>query len=153
MISRKSLTVAVLGLLLAIAPSAIRAGDYVPFKAEMSELTREFEPGKGKVLGTFTQTFEGTGTHIGKFSSSGTTTLTWIGSDLWFEGQGVMVAADGDKLFFDSFGWAWDGNGEGWFEITGGTGRFEGATGSGTLFVSMGDDGVQSAVYDGRLTR
>jgi hypothetical protein len=151
--SRKRLTIVILGALLAITPSAIRAGDDVPFKAEMSELTREFEPGKGKVLGTFTQTFEGTGTHVGKFTASGTTTLTWVGSDLWFEGEAVMVAADGDKIFSNSWGWAWDGNGEGWFEITGGTGRFEGATGSGTLIVTMSDDDVQSGVYDGRLTQ
>ena len=139
-------------LVMGLTAGSLMAGDAAPFKAEMSELTREFEPGRGRVIGTYTQTFEGLGTLIGKFTATSTTTLTWVGHDIRFEGQGTMVAANGDELYMQSWGRAWDGNGEGWFAITGGTGRFEGATGSGSLITTMGDDDVQTGVFEGELT-
>ena len=59
-----------------------------------------------------------------------------------WEGTGTLTADNGDELFFSSgdhlTGWEFTTptgyvfvSHDGWFEITGGTGRFAGATGSG----------------------
>ena len=155
MIRRKTLAAAIGSAILlaaALAGGPLMAGDDVPFKAEMTATDQDFEPGEFPVLGTFTTTSEGTGTHIGKFTSVGVSTLVYTSAGIWFEGTATTVAADGDEIHSETWGFTWDpGDVEGYFEITGGTGRFDGATGSGTISATMGDDGVQTAVMEGRI--
>ena len=63
----------------------------------------------------------GESTHAGRYTnmSSGSTRL----SDFTFFGTGVFTAANGDQVF-------WEENGTPEIVMTGGTGRFEGITGS-----------------------
>ena len=155
MILRKTLA-AVTGSCLLLAAGLVAgplmAGDSVPFELEATVTSQHFEPGKGRVLGTYTMTREGTGTHIGKFTMADVTTLTLTNDGIWFEGSGTIVAADGDEIDLDSWGWTWaPGDAAGSFEITGGTGRFEGATGSGTLTATMGEDGIQTIELEGTI--
>ncbi|GAA4281798.1 hypothetical protein [Gaetbulibacter aestuarii] len=88
------------------------------------------------------QVGEGEGTHLGKF----TTIISFCGGPnfQYKAGEGVFVAANGDALYYnipppgvigqiyqifdDPYYELWFGDA---FEFTGGTGRFEGATGGG----------------------
>jgi len=96
---------------------------------------------------------------------------TYLGNGEWFAdslvditnptppnlqtGEMVFTAANGDQLSGNFFGYAmpkesggnyyWGG-----YEITGGTGRFDGVTGSG-LYHGQADGEVGSAIFDGTL--
>ena len=84
--------------------------------------------------------FEGNGTHLGKFTGNFD---FCVGPDGYGQTDAYMVAANGDSLFVSIAGNVIDGRIEDYhpdyvvsywqdpFEILGGTGRFEGATGSG----------------------
>ena len=94
---------------------------------------------------------EGNATHLGKF----TATIWFCGSGFDYKnGEGVFVAGDGDELYFqipaqgevghivpydDPF---YEFSFQDPFTFTGGTGRFEGASGSGhtNSFVNLFDD-------------
>lgn len=100
------------------------------------------------------QVGDGNGTHLGEFM----TTISFCGGPnfQYRAGEGVFVAANGDELYFnipptdvigqiyqvfdDPLYELWFGDA---FEFTGGTGRFAGATGSGTTdsWVNLIDGG------------
>ncbi len=78
--------------------------------------------------GTWTIVEEiGEATHFGRYTCSGGGTFD---SDLYLTGSGEQIAANGDKVFWEIEGPP--------FILTyaGGTGRFEGATGSATLTIT-----------------
>lgn len=117
-------------------------------------LAKNFVPFKGSVVATWDNvyaalppvaggnslaTFNGTSqmTHMGRAAQSGTLTLTPNGNPL-IPGNGsvTITAANGDTVSFDYNGFLnpQTGEGTGKFNITGGTGRFLGATGQGTFY-------------------
>lgn len=107
------------------------------------------------------QDFTGTMSHVGKFTGStfitsfvfnpdGTATLT---------SDDVIVAANGDEIYTSSevilvFGnpAGTEGTYSGGFDITGGTGRFDGATGRMTMDNGVFKDGVATHNAVGEIT-
>lgn len=133
-------------LVLLLAVGSARAGDAVPFKASVTTTNVTLispDP--------FTLHIEasGTGTHLGTCELSSITTWTPKDGGLWFEGNGTIEAANGDEIHYTAYGWSFPGSADGDFEITGGTGRFEGATGSGSFTVHENEDASQTATFDG----
>jgi hypothetical protein len=63
----------------------------------------------------------------------------------------TMTAADGDLLFLDIEGTEGADGFSGTYTITGGTGRFEGATGSGSNTATSNPDGTFTVVFDGTI--
>ena len=62
------------------------------------------------------------------------------------------MAANGDELYVLNYGWTTGPEElEADFLIVGGTGRFDGATGSGTVTATTDEDGVQTTYYDGTI--
>ena len=141
---------AALGALL--VPAATWAKDDVPLKATVVTTSYTAVPGTFPVLATITSYGEGTSTHLGKVTSSAVVTLTWTPTGIWSAGTATTVAANGDRLCSTQSGWT-TGPGAfvGTFTITGGTGRFEGATGSGIVTASVDEDDVQTATYVGTI--
>jgi hypothetical protein len=103
----------------------------------------------------------GTALHLGATSESGTyCAQEWVGEALLhLTGQGTQIAANGSNLTYvfdeivdfttEPF------TAEGTFTITGGTGRFAAATGSGTFHTigtSIQGGFSLSINYDGRIT-
>jgi hypothetical protein len=123
------------------APPVATATTTTPFK---SEITAQSSISETPVPGVLTLTGSGVGhaSHLGKVTLSTSETLDFAaspGSLVIQDGQMVMVAANGDELR-----WAYEGIGllpdeqgisefTGTFVITGGTGRFTDAAGSGTF--------------------
>ena len=118
-----------------VAPAAeVRSDhDLVPFKAVPFKARTDYTPSEPGSL-TFVGT--GTGTHTGKFTAiaSVTTYLDLTGYSV----SAVVTAANGDQINFSgnatftSFS-STTATATGTGEITGGTGRFEGATGDVTF--------------------
>jgi hypothetical protein len=136
-----------------LAPVTLFAGDAVPIKATVITTGATVQPGVFPVLAVITSTGEGTSSHLGKLTTSGVVTLTWTTGGVKVTGTATTVAANGDKLYNTLEGWSvGEGALDGSFVITGGTGRFEGATGSGSVTSSVDDDGVQTAVYVGTIS-
>jgi hypothetical protein len=107
-------------------------------------------------------TFAGGGpvTHMGDTTQTGTLFLGPPDESLVYPGYGsvTIVAANGDKVTFDYEGYlnALTGEGIGTFTITGGTGRFAGATGGGTfdalIDLSFATGQPMSVVLDGEIS-
>jgi hypothetical protein len=150
---------AVAAVLLTTPPVATAAAT-TPFK---SEVTAQASLAETPVPGVLTLTGSGVGhaSHLGNVSVSNTETLDFVTSPGGLairDGRMVMVAANGDELH-----WAYEGAGSlpdtqgvsafsGTFLVTGGTGRFADATGSGT-FYGTGDTvtGVANVAYHGTI--
>ena len=123
-----SVVVAVLAALTLGAP-AMAAGKQVPFKGRSSGIVTAtgFDP----VAGIAYSHVEGEGqaTHLGRFTVTGDVGVkvaTGIPQGTW-----TLTAANGDMLFLDMGGYGIDPtHGFGAFTVVGGTGRFQGATGS-----------------------
>jgi len=123
----RAVSMCTIALLLTVAATAIGAASR-PLKLKgRSEIS---PPGPG---GSFTTT--GTGTHLGKFTGAGTVTFS-PGEDeeagfIVGEGQQTFTAANGDTLDTTFRGLLDPGTGKAtvFFEIEGGTGRFEDADG------------------------
>lgn len=127
----------------------------IPFKAVFFT-KRSYEPGPGACsedpyLSYNLQIGEGYATHLGKF----TTTIWFCGAGFDYkDGEGVFVAANGDELYFKVPSPGVIGHILPYedplyeymfadpFIFTGGTGRFEGASGSGVTdsYVDLFDD-------------
>lgn len=130
----------------------------MPFKADFYTIRTYDYDGEvtcteGLYVSLNYQVGAGNGTHLGKF----TTELVFCGDDATFtykNGEGAFVAANGDSLFYfapspDSIGAVipyvhplYELQFQDPFSFNGGTGRFEGATGSGytNSFVDIFDD-------------
>lgn len=163
-------TILLLGVLVLVlgwlAPSAAAGPATRPFKVSLAaELTFPEDPSCTAVgLRTHSEA-TGTATHLGRTLMVGDH-CTPPGEE-WGPDYTTLTAADGSQLFLTSSGTAQppvpgtEGStyfGEGEFEVTGGTGRFEGATGEGdmTLFYVFAgfEEPVWPAgfVYEGSVT-
>jgi len=99
-------------------------------------------------------------THMGNAAQAGTLTLTPTGSPVLFPGNGsvTITAANGDTVTFDYTGIlnAGTAEGAGTFNITGGTGRFTGATGAGTFYalidLSLPANQSMTVILDGKIS-
>jgi hypothetical protein len=135
---------------LALPPSPSADADVCKsFEAETTDATLTvmwFDPSTGDFGATIEG--EGLGLHVGKMTITASATWTYVGPGLWwFEGTQTIVAASGDELYLTGGGWGYEGYADGDYEITGGTGRFEGASGQGSFDVAS--DGT--ATWDGTL--
>jgi hypothetical protein len=122
----------VVALAAALTPGgrAMAAGGQVPFKGHSSGLSMDvsFDPVAGIAHGHIEG--EGQATHLGRFTVTGDVAVevaTGMARGTW-----TLTAANGDQIFLDMVGenGSDDHHGLGEFTITGGTGRFEGASGS-----------------------
>ncbi len=159
----KTKTLFILVLMLVLAGSlfvgrAAASNAEVPFKATIHAspvLSVVPDCGKGMAGLLLKIPGEGYATHLGE--------TTWYTGDMWacFDGtQGgnmVFTAANGDQLF-GAFAGTWTGlppnpvTFVGTFQITGGTGRFEGMTATGDYSgTSQGGQGM--LYFDGMLTK
>jgi hypothetical protein len=100
-----------------------------------------------KLVGTVDGSPLGPATAIG-------TDRTYVGVDgkeLWYEGEGAWTAANGDAIFFTYVGLV-DPPKAG-FVITGGKGRFQGATGSGVFTYTVNATGTEfETTYEGFIS-
>ena len=123
------------------APS--RAGDAVPIQANGSftVVGEDVDPTTGDQL--FFADISGNSSHLGRITGTATETL-FAPDYVSFTVEATQVAANGDKLFLTYQGAFIDADGDsvGTFRITGGTGRFAGASGSGTFVSLDGGDEV-----------
>ena len=127
----------------ATAP-AVESPAAVPFMAEgTATLTPNMD-------GTLQVSGAGEATHLGRYSVSGTQ-IFQPGVPPTFVGEVTMTAANGDELYIIVTGTLTsvfpNPAGEGQYEIVGGTGRFQGAFGSGSF-----DANTERARYEGSIT-
>jgi len=137
------------GILAVAGPTA--AGAHVPFKLDLTITAARFiDPPPPPVIMELEAA--GTGTHVGLCTSE--STVTWVQREggVWFSGPLVITAADGAKIFLDTFGWSTSEGADGDYVVEGGTGRFEGASGSGSFDVVVNDDGSQTATLNGTIS-
>jgi hypothetical protein len=135
---------AILGFALPVA-----AEEPVPFQGGADEVVTGAEPiGAGLVRLTVAVT--GEATHLGLFT--GTETVVLDLTDGTFAGTRVFVAANGDRLYADvEGGFTSATTAEGTLTFTGGTGRFQDATGEAD-FEAVSPDGVHLALtFDGAI--
>jgi hypothetical protein len=142
-----------------VAPAAPAAAE-TPFK---SRLTAHAVFVPTSTPGVLAGTVSGAGhaTHLGRVTLATTEIIDFASSPgtlLILDGRMVMVAANGDELR-----WSYSGTGtlppdadgnialSGTFVITGGTGRFSDASGSGT-FTGVGGPSSASVYYLGTIT-
>jgi hypothetical protein len=130
-----------LALLAGIAsPTALRAGDgpALPFRGSLHGMVTDLAPPNELIIES-----TGTATFLGRFTREEHLFLNPDGS---FSGTVVFTAANGDELWA-TFGGAFTSatTAEGTYTFTGGTGRFEDATGEAT-FEAFTTDGVHVEV-------
>ena len=93
----------------------------------------------GHLIGA-TPTGSGTATHLGQWTTTGTVKYTPDNNGvLHSSGEATLTAANGDKLYFQVDGILDPiaGVDQGVFYFVGGTGRFEGASGSANFVVTI----------------
>ena len=144
---RPALAILVVACVLA-APS--QAGDLVPIQARGSFTVtgQTVDPATGNII--FLADIAGNSSHLGRFTGTAMDVL-YAPDYVSFTVFTTQVAATGDELFATYEGRFIDADGDsvGTIEITGGTGRFAGASGSGT-FVSL--DGRAQVVEQGVIS-
>jgi hypothetical protein len=113
----------------------------VPFRANGSAGSVQIGGGPPPAPIDITLNAEGRASHLGRYSSSASFVVTFTSpTTAVFDGGGTFTAANGDQLVFTYTGDFFPGpvaRGLGSYDVVGGTGRFEGATGSGVF--SSGD--------------
>ncbi len=130
-------------------------GDRVPFKGTFEVTISSFIPiDESTALVTFI--VEGHGTHLGRFTGEAEAVFNL--ADLTYEGTSHWIGANGDTIFGTIAGSLTPTTTEGLFDndetftVEGGTGRFEGATGSGSaggqinLVTGLGDSPFQGTI-------
>jgi hypothetical protein len=133
---------------LALGGRAMAEGKQVPFKGQSSGLSIDvsFDPVAGIAHGRVEG--EGRATHLGRFTVTGDVAVevaTGIAQGTW-----TLTTANGDQIFLDMVGenGSDDHHGLGEFTITGGTGRFEGASGSYEQIITFAAPLGSAAVID-----
>jgi hypothetical protein len=97
-------------------------------------------------INTFAINFAGTATHIGLYSAAG------VLDPSTFQLQGTMTAADGDTLDWTAqFQFGPLGEIDAVLTITGGTGRFAGASGTASGLVALDADFMFTLNLDGQI--
>jgi hypothetical protein len=130
-----------LGFLALACPGA--ADEPVPFRCRAGETITDVTP-VGPGLLQITATVTGKGTHLGEFT--GTETVVLDLADGTFTGTRVFIAANGDRLYADVEGaFTSATTAEGTFTFTGGTGRFQDASGAADFEV-VTPDGIHLAL-------
>jgi hypothetical protein len=129
------------------SPTQLRAdgeNPALPFQGSEQGMVTAFVPPNELVIET-----TGTATHLGQFTSEEELFLNPDGS---FSGIKVFTAANGDELWVDFEGaFTSPTTAEGTYTFTGGTGRFQGATG-GATFEANSPDGVHlEANFEGSI--
>jgi hypothetical protein len=115
------------------------ADDSTPFRARADEMVTSAEP-VGEGLVGLTVLAVGEATDLGRFTGIETVVLDL--TDGTFAGTRVFVAANGDQLYADvTGGFTSATTAEGTLTFTGGTGRFQNATGE-VDFEAVTSDGV-----------
>ena len=134
---------------LAFAAHSARAGDQVPFKGRAEGAVVSMAPDPAGVV--LTALAGGNATHLGRFSREETLLLNPMTGIL--AGAITFTAANGDQLRCTfAGGFISPTTATGTYTFTGGTGRFENATGS-AAFVASTPDGVHlSAEFEGTLS-
>jgi hypothetical protein len=127
------------GLVLALASPA--RADCHPFEATGIGVTVSTHGNEA------TDVLEGTATGLGDWT--GVADRVTHGTKVQI--STTMTAADGDQLFFEIEGTEGADGFSGTYTITGGTGRFEGATGSGSNTATSNPDGTFTMVFDGTI--
>lgn len=145
---RKRLSLFALVVLLSgIRPAIASESVTLPFKVKGTPVSATPHPD-----GTVDLIGRGHATHLGRYTAFVLLTITPQGptEPPRVDGIVTMVAANGDQLYLHHFGVLTkpfpNAEGEGSYEITGGTGRFEGASGQGAF--SSHDN---MTVYDGTI--
>ena len=82
----------------------------------------------GPPIFPYTASVSGEATHLGRYTGTNTGVADYIAGEN--NGSVVFVAANGDELLANWFETTPSGSGDGVISFIGGTGRFEGATGS-----------------------
>lgn len=116
----------------------------LPFQGRAEGMVVGLVPPNGLVI-----EYTGTATHLGQFTREERLFLNPDGS---FTGTMVFTAANGDELWLDFEGaFTSPTTAEGTYTFTGGTGRFEDATGEAT-FDAFTPDGVHvEATFEGTI--
>lgn len=134
----------------AVGPAVAEPGVCVPFKVNGSAGSVEIAGGPPPAPLEITLSAGGHATHLGQYSSSAIFVVTFPSPTVAvFDGGGTFTAANGDEVRFEYSGDFFPGSpagGFGDYQIVGGTGRFEGATGIG-VFSSEGG----STTFDGDI--
>ena len=140
---------------LALTPRPAGATDQVPFKASFAT---EFEtsPGSNSCLLNVTHTGVGKATHLGRSTEVTTDQVANLCTGA-LTATSVYTAANGDTVASQITGRLTSMIGNtvtfaGTYTITGGTGRFEGATGAGTFSGSAVFTGPSSGIGSFALT-
>jgi hypothetical protein len=134
-----------LGTMLTLASPSVAQQTCVPFKATtVVTLT----PLGG---GVFTASGSGTGTPIGNYTQTSTITFFQQGKGaVRFRSTDIITTPVG-TLSTTEMGSSTFGRAAGTFRITGGTGAYAGASGSGSFRVVVNANGTQTATYTGTL--
>jgi hypothetical protein len=123
---------------------AAQGGTARPFKGSASGAVSGSIPPNVLLVGA-----TGNATHLGNFTRQ---EVLVLGADGSFTGTIVFVAANGDELHVDvSGGFTGATTAAGTYTFTGGTGRFDDATGSATFEVDAPDFGHVSVTFDGTI--
>jgi hypothetical protein len=125
------------------------ADDSTPFRARADEMVTSAEL-IGEGLVGLTVMAAGEATYLGRFTAVESVALDM--TDGTFSGTRVFVAANGDRLYADvEGGFTSATTAEGTLTFTGGTGRFQGATGA-VGFEAVTADGVHLALtFEGAI--
>ena len=137
---------------LMLSGSAMAAGTPVPFKGRSSGAvtTVGIDPVAGLV---YTHAAgQGQATHLGHFTQTGDTTVDLVTGNA--RGTWTLTAANGDRLFLEMTAYGIDPtHGVGTFTVVGGTGRFQGATGSyEQIIVFVSEPGATNTTFTDVLT-
>ena len=124
--------------------SPLRADGDRPFRGSAAGIVTGVVPPNGLVIEA-----TGTATHLGRFTRE---ELLFLGPDGSLAGEIVFTAANGDQLWVDvAGGFISPTTAVGTYTVTGGTGRFRGATG-GAAFEAFTPDGVHVQVtFEGTI--
>ena len=146
-----SVVVAVLAALTLSAP-AMAAGTPVPFKARSSGVVTTVGIDLGAGLVHTHAAGQGQATHLGHFTQTGDVAADVVTGNV--RGTWTLTAANGDMLFLEMTAYGIDPtHGVGTFTVVGGTGRFEGATGSyEQIIVFVSEPGATNTTFTDVLT-
>lgn len=153
--SRLALVICALATPALLARSVARADTCSSWHIELStQLSNAVFDEDGNLVSQ-DATGEGRSSHVGRMSVVGRNYFSPpVDGLLVVDGDGVFTAVNGDKIFVNFDGTVIDlatGTGTGTYVITGGTGRFQSATGSADVSSSPLDPDGFTAVADGTL--
>jgi hypothetical protein len=145
-----TLTLAFAVFSLAGTASLLAATGATPWKGRASGAVTAAVPVSGGVI--LTTHAEGQSTHLGRFTRVETSFLD--GATGAIDGSMVITAADGDQLFVTIAGGFISPNDvTGTYDVTGGTGRFEGASGGATFALRTPDGATFTVDFNGWLSK